>query len=110
MKCQLRNNFNGTKKQSKVVRNTDYGTIKAEASDTIATNVLLFMVCGLQKPWPIPIAYFLTKNLTGEILKQLIYEAINLTEKGAKVSAVIFDGASRNICMAEKFRMQHQEA
>ena len=73
------------KKQSKFVGNTDYGTFKAEASDTIATNALLFMVCGLQKPWYVPIAYFLTNNLNGDILKQLIYEAINLlTEKGAR--------------------------
>ena len=36
-------------------------------------------------------------------MKQLIYEAINLLiEKGAEVSAVIFDGASKNISMAEK--------
>ena len=91
------------KKQSKYVGNTDHGTIKAEASDTIATNTLLFMVCGLQKPWHVPIAYFLTNNLNRKILKQLIYEAINLlTGKGAEVSAVIFDGASKNISMAEK--------
>ena len=91
------------KKQSKFVGNTDYGTFKADANDTIATNALLFMVCGLQKPWYVPIAYFLTNNLNGDILKQLIYEAINLlTEKGAEVSAVIFDGASKNISMAEK--------
>ena len=33
----------------------------------------------------------------------MIYEAINLlTEKWAEVSAVIFDGASKNISMAEK--------
>ena len=31
-----------------------------------------------QKPWYVPIAYFLTNNLNGDILKQLIYEAINL--------------------------------
>ena len=38
-------------------------------------------------------------------MKQLIYEAINLlTEKGAEVSAVIFDDASKNISVAEKLR------
>ena len=61
------------------------------------------MACGLQKPWHVPIAYFLTNNVNGEILKLLIYEVINLlTEKRAEVSAVIFDGASKNISMAEK--------
>ena len=79
------------KKQSKFVGNTDYGTFQAEASDTIATNALLFMVCGVQKPWHVPIGYFLTNNLNGDILKQLIFEAINLlTEKGANICAVIF--------------------
>ena len=90
-------------KQSKFVGNSDYGTFQAEASDTGATSALLFMVCGLQRPWHVPIAYFLTKFLNGDILEQLIYEAINLlTEEVADVSIVIFDGASKNISMAEK--------
>ena len=42
-------------------------------------------------------------NVNGDILKQLIFEAINLlTEKGAAVSAVIFDGVSKNSSTAEK--------
>ena len=61
------------------------------------------MVSRLQKPWYVPIAYFLTNNLNGDILKQLIYEAINLLiEKGTEVSGVIFYGTSKNISMAEK--------
>jgi len=35
------------KKQSKYVGKTDYGIIKAEASDTNATDAFLFMVFGL---------------------------------------------------------------
>ena len=84
------------KKQSKFVGNVDYGTFKAESSDTIATNALLFMVCGLQKPWYVPIGCFSTNNLNGNNLKQLIYEAITLlTEKGAEFSAVNLDDKFR---------------
>ena len=47
--------------------------------------------------------YFCPPSVNGDILKQLIYEAINLlTEKGAEVSTVIFCGTSKNISMAEK--------
>ena len=69
----------------------------------MATNALVLMASGLQKPWCVPIGYLLTNNLNANILKQLISEAINvLTERGAKVHAVIFDGALKNVSMAEK--------
>ena len=90
-------------KQSKFIGNTEFGTFQAKAGDTSATSALLFMVCGLQNPWRVPIAYFLTTFLNGDILKQLIYEAINLlTEEVAEVSIVTFDGASKSMSMAEK--------
>ena len=80
-----------------------YGGIQAENLDSEATNALMLMASGLQKPWFVPIAYFLTHRVNGDILKQLIIEAINkLTEKGAEVHALVFDGASENLAMATK--------
>eukprot|EP00794_Sanderia_malayensis_P011743 gene11743-12964_t len=91
------------KKNAKFAGNVDYGALKAEPNDSIAKNALVIMVSGLQTPWYVPIAYFLTNSINGDIQKQLIYEAISLlTEKGAKIHAVIFDGASKNITMAAK--------
>ena len=61
------------------------------------------MASGLQKQWFVPIAYFLTHRVNGDILKQLIIEAINkLTENGAEVNALVYDGASENLTMATK--------
>ncbi len=61
------------------------------------------MASGLQKPWFVPIAYFLTHSLNGDILKQIIIEAIKkLTEIGADVHGIVFDGAPKNFGMADK--------
>ena len=91
-------------KNSKFIGRVDYGGIKAEEVNTEATNALVIMACGLQKPWFVPIAYFLTNCLNGEILKQLVFGAIKkLTETGADVHAVVFDGAPKNLGMATKF-------
>ena len=60
------------------------------------------MVSGLKKPWYVPLAYFLTDILNANVLCQLITEAIKiLTEIGANVHAVVFDGAPKNVAMAE---------
>ena len=41
--------------------------------------------------------------MNADILQHIIFEAINLlTEKGAEVHAVIFDGAPKNISMENK--------
>ena len=90
-------------KHDKFVGNVDYGCIKGEEIDNIAKNALVIMVSGLKKPWYVPLAYFLTDKLNANVLCQLITEAIKiLTEIGANVHAVVFDGAPKNIAMAEK--------
>ncbi len=81
------------KKNSKFVGHVDYGNIKAEAIDREATDALVIMASGLQKPWFVPIAYFLTHSLNCDILKQIIIEAIKkLTGIGADVHGIVFDG------------------
>ena len=54
------------------------GGIKAEEVDDEATNALIIMACGLQKPWFVPTAYFSMNCLKGQILKQLIFETIKI--------------------------------
>ena len=90
-------------KGEKFVGNIDYGKIKGEDPDNIATNALVIMISGLKKPWHVPLAYFLTNKLNADILAQLIQGSIKmLHEIGCLVHAVIFDGAAKNIGMAEK--------
>ena len=90
-------------KSEQFVGNIYYGKIKGEDPDNIATNALVIMISGLKKPWHVPLAYFLTHNLNADILAHLIQESITiLHEIGCLVHAVIFDGAAKNIGMAEK--------
>ena len=90
-------------KHQKFVGTVDYGNIKAEDPDNIATNVLVIMIGSLKKPLRILLGYFLTHKLNSDLLCQLIKESIKmLREVGAHVHAVIFDGASKNMGMAEK--------
>ena len=89
--------------KSEIVGTVEYHTIKAENPDSIAANVLLILTASLKKPSHIPLAYFVTNKLNSDILCQIINESIKmLHEVGAKVHAVIFDGASKNVGMAEK--------
>ena len=84
-------------KNDKFVGNVDYGSFQGEDVDNIATNALVVMVAGLKKPWSVPLAYFLTDKLNANVLCQLIKESIGiLTEVGANVHAIVFDGAPKN--------------
>ena len=94
-------------KHMKFVGNVDYGYIKGEKVNTIATNALVIMVSGLKKPWYTPIAYFLTNSLNAMVLCQIIKESIKmLSETGASVHAIVFDGAPNNVGMAKKLECQ----
>ena len=75
---------------------TDYGSIRGEEPDKIASNALVLMVSSLKKPWYVPLAYFLTDKLNYDILYQLIIESIRmLCEVGAEVHAIVFDSAPK---------------
>ena len=90
-------------KNDKIVGNVDYGCFPGEEIDNIANNALVIMVSGLKKPWYVPLAYLLTDKVNANVLCQLITESIRiLTEVGANVHAIVFDGAPKNISMAEK--------
>ena len=89
-------------KSEHFVGNIDYGKIKGEDPDNISTNALVIMISGLKKPWHQPLAYFLRDKLNADIVAQLIQESIKMHEIGCLVHAVIFDGAAKNIGMAEK--------
>ncbi len=92
------------RKNQKFVGNVDYGTMKGEDPDNIATNVLVIMASGLKKSWQMPIGYFLTSKTTSAIQSQLVLEAIKLLYNKAKivVRSVTFDGPTKNISTAKK--------
>ena len=106
----IRKQIQWDRRNNTFVGRVNYGRIQAENLDSEATNALILMASGLQKPWFVPIAYFLTHGVNEDILKQLTIEAINkLTEKGAEVQALVFDGASENLAMATKLGCNAKE-
>ena len=91
----------------KFVGNGDYGYITGEKVATIATNGLVIMVSGLNKPLYTPLAYFLTNSVNAMGLCQSIKESITmLGDTGASVHAIVFDSAPKNVGMAKKLGCQ----
>ena len=91
------------RKLSKFVGNVDYGNIKGENQENMATNVLVVMAVGLKAHWKIPIAYFLTNRTNSEIQAQIIKRSITLLyNESIIVKSVTFDGPTKNIATARK--------
>lgn len=68
----------------------------------LATDALVFMVVGLAAPWKMPFGYFLNAGLSGEVLKNLLLEAIRcIQECGLTVVAVVCDCLGANVAMAK---------
>ena len=81
----------------------DYGNLKGELLDLVASNVLVLLASGLQKPWFVTIGQFLTNSVNADILQDIIVMSINLLiEKEAEVRAVTFNGSPKHISMANK--------
>lgn len=70
----------------------------------IAQKVLMFIAVGLNKDWKLPFGYFLCKDLSGEILKNITEEAIYVLEEcGLQVRALACSGSKCNIKMGELY-------
>lgn len=80
-----------------------HGQAPDDADDVpLATDALVFMVVGLAAPWKLPFGYFLNAGLSGEVLKNLLLEAIRcIQECGLTVVAVVCDCLGANVAMAK---------
>ncbi|KAH7967581.1 hypothetical protein HPB52_000144 [Rhipicephalus sanguineus] len=68
----------------------------------LTTDALVFMVVGLAAPWKMPFVYFLNAGLSGEVLRDLLLQALQkLQECGLIVMAVICDCLGANVSMAK---------
>ncbi|KAK8759584.1 hypothetical protein V5799_002784 [Amblyomma americanum] len=68
----------------------------------LATEALVFMAVGIAAPWKMPFGYFLNAGLSGEVLKNLLLEAIHcITECGLSVVAAVCDCLGANVSMAK---------
>lgn len=70
-------------------------------SDVKATQVLVFMLVCLNRSWKLPLGYFPIHSISAEQKKNLLIHCIqNVTEAGAEISGVTFDGAANNVTLA----------
>jgi len=67
-----------------------------------AKNALMFLVVGINGYWKLPIGYFFINGLSGTERSNLLETAIALiTETGANLHSVTFDGAAVNMSMVK---------
>ena len=71
-----------------------------DEDDDLATQVLVFMLVGLDGTWRQPIGYWFTKHHSGEIVATLVKQSLQHThEHGVDIRALVFDGLPANITM-----------
>ncbi|KAH7949404.1 hypothetical protein HPB49_009357 [Dermacentor silvarum] len=73
-----------------------------DADISLATEALVFMVVGLAALWKMPFGYFLNAGLSGEVIKNLLLEAIHCKQEcGLKVTAFVCDCLMANMAMVK---------
>ncbi|KAH7978670.1 hypothetical protein HPB49_006334 [Dermacentor silvarum] len=76
----------------------------------LATEALVFMVVGLAVPWKMPFGYFLNAGLSGEVIKNLLLEAVHcIQECGLKVTAIVCDCVMADVAMVKLLRCRVHE-
>lgn len=80
-----------------------------------AKNALMFLVVGINGYWKLPIGYFFINGLSGTERSNLLETAIALiSETGANLHSVTFDGAAVNMSMVKSlganFDIDHKMA
>ena len=79
------------------VGQVDYGGALLEEEDTLATEVLVFLLCGVSGHWKRPVAYFLQMKNSAEVLAHLTKDCVRLLQvSGLNVIALVFDGTYAN--------------
>ena len=61
-------------KKGTYVGQVDYGGALLEEEDMLATEVLVFLLCGVSGHWKHPVAYFLQMKNSAEVLAHLTKE------------------------------------
>lgn len=98
MSIREHTDWDGTKMHGFV----DMGT-NIETEDDNAVHAFVFMAIGLNGHWKMPIGYFLVAELNGSERSNWLEQCLNLmSETGAKVHSLTFDGAYSNAIMCSK--------
>ncbi|KAK3914018.1 DNA transposase [Frankliniella fusca] len=76
----------------------------------LAKEAWVMMLVAINGSWKMPIGYFLINSLNGVQRSNLLKECLNsLSDSGAIIPSVTFDGTSVNVTMAESFTMESQD-
>lgn len=80
----------------------DRGKLNEDEEFTLASNVIVFMACGLNAEFEHPIAFYLIQTLSAEDRANIVTEVIKaISERGIKVANITFDGYKSNAKMCE---------
>ena len=75
----------------------NYGHIQCGCEETLALEILVFMIVGLKEHFKQVIGYFLIDKINAKTQAQLVRDAINLlSQTGHSVKAVVCDGKFSN--------------
>ncbi|KAK0137651.1 DNA transposase THAP9 [Merluccius polli] len=73
----------------------------------VATEVLVFMVVGIQGHWKAPVAYYLSKSPSPDTQKVLVVHALEeLHARGIRVVCMTMDGHASNVSMCNQLGCQ----
>ncbi|KAK0152322.1 DNA transposase THAP9 [Merluccius polli] len=73
----------------------------------VATEVLVFMVVGIQGHWKAPVAYYHTKSLSPDTQKVLVVHALEeLHARGIRVVCMTMDGHASNVSICNQLGCQ----
>ena len=78
-------------------RSINYGHIQCGCEETLASEILVFMIVGLKEHFKQVIGYFLIDKINAQTQAQLVRGAMNLlSQTGHSVKAVVCDGQFSN--------------
>lgn len=78
----------------------NYGTDLEDDSNSVAKEAFVLMVVNINGTWKLPVGYFLVDGLNGTQKSALVSQCLRLvSETGAHVVSLTFDGAPSNIAM-----------
>lgn len=91
----IKHHVSYSQEQDHIIGFKNYG---AQRSNKLASYALVFMIKGISQNWKIPIGYYFSATGTsGNKLKELLYEAIDLIQKsGLTLKAVVCDQGTNN--------------
>lgn len=98
----IQRNMLWSRSQNKFIGLIDRGTPKVKEEFDLATNVIVFMVCGVNAKFEQPVAYYFIQTLNANERAELVLEMLTeISKLGIKVKNITFDGYSSNISMCK---------